>query len=97
MRFWNTIILLVFLNFTALPSIAVIFDWEDVSITNNIYEEEEEEQKTADIVEKLVPERFNVEDFVTTLEQNTTEIFIDKEKVHISPYLSLYSPPPEVV
>jgi hypothetical protein len=40
MKYLSIFVLAVFINFTALPSIAVIFDWEIPTLNNNISEEE---------------------------------------------------------
>lgn len=38
MKYLSIFVLAVFINFTALPSIAVIFDWEIPTLNNNISE-----------------------------------------------------------
>lgn len=95
MKFWSSIVLLIFLNFTALPSIAAIFDWE-IPTTNIVYEEEEE-NINLDVLEKILPVKFNT-DKLLTLSTDNKEVgvyFTYKEAIHLSPYLTLFSPPPE--
>lgn len=96
MKFWSSIVLLIFLNFTALPSIAAVFDWE-IPATNIVYEEEEE-NINLDVLEKIIPIKFNTDEFLTSSTENkeVSTYFIYKEAIHLSPYLSLFSPPPEV-
>lgn len=95
MKFWSSLVLLIFLNFTALPSIATIFDWE-IPTTNIVYEEEEE-NINLDVLEKILPVKFNTDELLTLSTDNkeVKPYFIYKEAIHLSPYLILFSPPPE--
>lgn len=95
MKFWSSIVLLIFLNFTALPSIAVIFDWE-ISTTNIMCEEEE--NINLNVFKKNLPVKFNTDKFLILFSENKeiTPYFTYKEIIHLSPCLTLFSPPPEV-
>ncbi len=97
MRFLSILILAVFINFTALPGIAVIFDWEIPALTSNITEEEVK-NNLASFNEKIPPQPFNFNDFFTGLKAfKTKNTFIHKnDSIHLSPYISIFSPPPEV-
>ena len=98
MKFLSTLTLLVFLNFMALPSIATVLKW-DLPQTNVVLSEEEKHSSSGTFVvnEKALPKVFNVHDFLkffgTTLQGEKFSITDDNS--HCSPYLSIFSPPPE--
>lgn len=86
----------IFVNFTALPSIAHIFDWD--IITLNISEEEMKNNLT-DFNEKLLPKPYKIQDYIQEKInfKSVDNIFIQKDiTIHINPYISTLSPPPEV-
>lgn len=97
MRFLSFVILIFFINFTALPSIAVMLDWELPTLSSNITEEEVKND-FASINEKLPPQSFNFYDFFTVFQTvKPYYIFVHKDdSIHLSPYISIFSPPPEV-
>lgn len=68
MKLWSIITLMVFLNFTALPSIAAVFDW-DLLQTNVIVNEEEPHSSSSPFViyEKTLPKPLDVFDYLSFL------------------------------
>lgn len=95
MKFWSIITLAVFLNFMALPSIATIFEW-DFPTTNVVISEEETQHAPLVINEKNLPQTLNVHDFLkffgNDLHRGSFDLIDDS--VHLSPYLTIFSPPP---
>lgn len=98
MKLWSTLTLLVFLNFMALPSIATILNW-DLPQTNVVLSEEEKHSSSGTFVvnEKALPKVLNVHDFLKFFETNLQgeKFSISNDNFHCSPYLSIFSPPPE--
>lgn len=96
MKFWSIITLTVFLNFMALPSIAGAFGW-DLPSTNVIISEEESQHSPLVINEKTIPDTLNVHDFLKFFqaEQNGKSFLWTDDSVHLSPFLTIFSPPPE--
>lgn len=95
--FWNILVLLIFVNFTALPSIATVFGFE-LPQTNVIISEEETHSSSSFIVyEKTIPKTLNVHDFIKFFENYSSEntFLLADDSIHLSPYLSIFSPPPE--
>ncbi len=97
MKFWSIITLTVFLNFMALPSIAVAFNW-DLPATNVVISEEETQHAPLVINEKTIPKTLNLHDFLKFFETNSLgEAFVHAdESVHLSPFLTIFSPPPNI-
>ena len=95
MKLWSTLTLLVFLNFMALPSIATVLKW-DLPQTNVVLSEEEK-HATFVVNEKALPNVLNVHDFLKFFETNLQgeKFSIANDNVHCSPYLTIFSPPPE--
>lgn len=62
MKYLSIFVLAVFINFTALPSIAVIFDWEIPTLNNNI-SEEEVKNNLANYNEKFPPKTLQFQRF----------------------------------
>lgn len=90
-------VLIIFVNFTALPCIAEVFNF-DIPQTNMIVSEEENHSSTSLIVyEKTIPKTLNVHDFIKFFESNSYRkaFVLQDENIHLSPYLSIFSPPPE--
>lgn len=99
MKFWSIITLLFVLNFTALPSIAAIFDWDLVK-TNVVVNEEENHSHYSSflsVVEKTLPKTLNVFDYLKFYEPDSERtIFVQiDDPNHRSPLLNIFSPPPE--
>lgn len=96
-KLWNILVLIIFVNFTALPCIAEVFNF-DIPQTNMIVSEEENHSSTSLIVyEKTIPKTLNVHDFIKFFESNSYRkaFVLQDENIHLSPYLSIFSPPPE--
>ncbi|MCU7617815.1 hypothetical protein NZ698_11450 [Chryseobacterium sp. PBS4-4] len=99
MKFWSIITLMIVLNFTALPSIAAIADWK-IMRTNVIVNEEETHSHYSSlfsVYEKTLPKPLNVYDYLRFFEadiEGTSFTLIDDD-FHLSPLLSIFSPPPE--
>ncbi|RNA63703.1 hypothetical protein D1631_01995 [Chryseobacterium nematophagum] len=98
MKFWSTITLLFVLNFTALPSIASVCGW-DILRTNIIVNEEESNSHPTSLIvyEKTLPKTLDVFDYLKFSEphlQAKSFVLID-DSFHLSPFLTIYSPPPE--
>lgn len=96
MKIWSIITLTVFLNFMALPSIATLFSW-DLPSTNMIISEEETQHSPLVINEKTIPATLSVHDFLKFFENDLSgkNFHCADDSVHLSPFLSIFSPPPE--
>jgi hypothetical protein len=98
MKFWSVITLLIFLNFTALPSIAVAAGWEILRSNVIINEEEQHSSPTSFIVyEKILPKTLEVFDFLKFFApspEGKSFVLID-DSFHLSPVIIIFSPPPE--
>lgn len=100
MKYLSVIFLVIFLNFTALPGIAMLFDWEFLPelYKNNISEEEEVKHDFTSFNEKLPPKPYNFKDFIEIFQTDTAEnrFLIKNDSIRLSPHISILSPPPEV-
>lgn len=97
MKFWSIITALVFLNFTALPGIAALADWE-LPQTNVVISEEENHTSTTFVVyEKTIPKTLDIMDFLKISDAFplSAHLIGTNENVHCSPFLTIFSPPPE--
>lgn len=96
MKYLSIIVLSIFLNFTALPGIAAMFGWE-LPRTNIIMNEEETQAHTFVLYEKTIPKTLDIHDFLKFYEavpqKNTAPNW--EANLYFSPYLSIFSPPPE--
>ncbi len=99
MKFWSIITLMIVLNFTALPSIAAIADWNIIK-TNVIVNEEETHSHYSSlfsVYEKTLPKTLDVFDYVKFLEpdlEGGSFLLVD-DTFHLPPFLTIFSPPPE--
>lgn len=98
MKFWSIVTLLLFLNFTALPGMAAVFGW-DLTRTNVVINEEEPHSHSASLIlyEKTLPKTMDVYDYLKFFEPSVEAdpfVLID-DSFHLSPLLTLFSPPPE--
>ncbi|CAH0146787.1 hypothetical protein MP478_12915 [Chryseobacterium sp. WG14] len=98
MKFWSIIVLTIFLNFTALPSIAAVAGW-DILRTNIIVNEEEPHSHPSSFIvyEKAIPKTLNVFDYLKFSEPDflgRSFVLVD-DSFHLSPLLTIFSPPPE--
>lgn len=88
-------VLMIFINFMALPSIAKVMDWEISSINISVSEEETHSAPFS-FSEKMVPEMMSLKAFFGKFEiESLQKITHHKEQAHLSPILSITSPPPE--
>lgn len=99
MKFWSIITLMIVLNFTALPSIAAVADW-DIMTTNVIVNEEETHSHYSSlfsVYEKTLPKTLDVYDYLKFFEPDIEGRFfaLIDDDFHLSPLLSIFSPPPE--
>lgn len=97
MKYLSILVLVIFVNFTALPGLVVVFDWDLPALNTNVTEEEVK-NNIANFNEKLPPKPYNLGDILNVLDFNHTEIsfIIKDDSIHLSPYISIFSPPPEV-
>lgn len=95
MKLWSVLVLSVFLNFLALPSIAIGMDW-DLPQSAIVSAEEENHAPGFQFAEKSLPKTLNVYDFIKFLPKENTKIFvIESVNKIIPPHISIISPPPE--
>lgn len=97
MKFWSILTLLIFLNLTALPSIAALAGWK-LPQTNITLNEEENHANTFTINEKTLPKTLDVSDFLKFFESDLEKnaFVVSDDWPHGSPSLSILSPPPEL-
>ncbi len=99
MKFWSVITLMIVLNFTALPSIAALADW-DIMTTNVIVNEEETHSHYSSlfsVYEKTLPKTLDVYDYLKFFEpdlEGKSFTLID-DNFRLSPLMRIFSPPPE--
>ncbi|AQY21711.1 hypothetical protein [Riemerella anatipestifer] len=97
MRFKSILLLMIFLNFMALPSIAKMFG-EDISIvTFTISEEETQFGETISFSEKMISEVMSLQDFsLLSSYKYASRVFISSDDAALlSPFLSVHYTPPE--
>ncbi|WP_228444851.1 hypothetical protein [Chryseobacterium echinoideorum] len=88
----------IFVNFIVLPSLAVMFDWNLTTLNNNIIEEEVK-NNTANFNEKFPPKPYKCSDYILLKQsiENKKNKFVQRDvSTHLSPFISIFSPPPEV-
>lgn len=89
---------MIVLNFTALPSIASIAGWEIINSNVMVTEEETHSHYSSFVVyEKTLPKTLNVYDYLKFFEPDLEgkSFVLINDSFHLSPLLSLFSPPPE--
>ena len=96
MKYLSIIVLVIFVNFTALPGLAEVFDWDLPTLNTNVTEEEVK-NNLANFNEKLPPKPYNLGYILNVLDINHNRIsfIIKDDSIHLSPYISIFSPPPE--
>lgn len=96
-KIYSVIIILVFVNFMALPSLAYIFDFEIHATSNVMIVEEENHSSSISLVEKTVPKVLSVHDFLKffAMDSNAKPSFSYNPSHWLSPELTIFSPPPE--
>lgn len=96
-QFWNILVLLIFVNFTALPGIAVLAGFEIPQTNVVITEEDNHSSQTFVVYEKAIPRVLDVHDFIKFTDPPVDlaiYLFLN-EALTVSPYFSINSPPPE--
>ncbi|PST44278.1 hypothetical protein CYV15_06580 [Riemerella anatipestifer] len=98
MRFKSTLLLMIFLNFMALPSIAKMFGEDISTVTFTISEEETQSGKATSFSEKMISEAVSLQDFFSVPNyRHSNKVFVGSDDVaHLSPFLSVHYTPPEV-
>lgn len=97
-KFWNILVLTIFVNFTVLPSI-VILGGGKLPQTNIIVSEEEPHTSTPFIVyEKTTPTILNINGFSIFKKIIIVKSRYDSSdySAHLSPLIAVFSPPPEI-
>lgn len=96
MKFWSILTLFVFINFTALPTVAAILDW-DLPQTALMANEEENHSSNFSITEKTLPETLDVHKFIKFFQSDISQkdFVTTNESLFIPPHISIISPPPE--
>lgn len=98
MKIWSTLILVIFLNFNFYPGIAQFFG-QEIVLTNVVLTEEETHSNTIIVYEKTIPDALRLSDYITKffIDFNLKGSFLSHtESIHLSPYISIFSPPPEM-
>ena len=97
MKFWSIFTLAVFLNFMALPSLSLFFEW-DIQIDNVVLSEEETQHAPLELSEKTTPNILNVHDFMgfSSNEHISKDFTPTDDFRRLSPYLGIFSPPPQI-
>lgn len=97
MKYWSVLVLIIFINFTALPGIAAFFDWDLPTLNTNVTEEEVK-NNLANFNEKIPPKPYNFKDLlpIAINTKNNICFLLINDSVHLSPSISIFSPPPEV-
>lgn len=96
-RILNILVLILFLNFLALPSLAGFLDMDLPQTNTTVSEEEIHHGSYADFSEKTLPKTIDIKDFIglwTTLSVSSVFISLD-EKIFHNPFYFILSPPPE--
>ena len=96
MKLGSLISLLIFLNFTALPTIATIFSWE-LNTKNIAISEEETLHSPLVINEKSLPKILNIHDFLkfSNFKEEKISHSLTDNSIHLSIFLTIFSPPPD--
>lgn len=86
----------IFVNFMALPSLGVLLGF-DVPTTNVVISEEETHSSNFTLFEKTLPGTISVHDFIKFFAERSLNQLsnIYSEDFHLSPLLTIFSPPPE--
>jgi len=90
--------LAIFVNFIVLPSLSVIFEWNLTTLSNDIIEEEVK-TNTANFNEKFPPKPYKSSDYILvkqSIEDKKNKFEQRDISIHLNPFISIFSPPPEV-
>lgn len=95
-KIWNILVLIAFVNFMAAPTVALVFGVE-LPQTNAMISEEETHSSSFTFAEKTLPNTLNVHDFLKFFETDNSKkaFLIANDHLAMSPYLLIFSPPPE--
>ncbi|KUG11265.1 hypothetical protein BAZ12_16660 [Elizabethkingia miricola] len=93
MKYISIIILGVFLNFMALPSIAKLMDWDLPTMSQNLSEEEVKVKRMSE--EQLHSEPLQIQKIHWDHDLDKAFVFYDDSK-RVDPLLMIFSPPPEI-
>lgn len=96
-KFWNIAVVMIFINFMALPSIAAVFGI-DLPQTNVVISEEENHTSSVSVFEKTIPRTLQVHDFLRFFESADRKMAFEATDDDASkdPLHTIFSPPPEV-
>ncbi|SFI24773.1 hypothetical protein [Halpernia frigidisoli] len=97
MKFWSILTLVIFFNFTALPSIAALAGWKLPSANITVNEEESHSNYSPfSVNEKALPKTLDVFDYLKFFEadQEGVAFFPTDDSLHLAPFLLIFSPPP---
>lgn len=97
MKYWSILFLTLFISLTALPSVAMVFDWDlpSMKIAAN---EDSETGETASFKEEIASLPLEIQDFWNPPSYRThfKILFVNRDdSIHLSPYIAVFSPPPE--
>ncbi|HFK5568236.1 hypothetical protein [Elizabethkingia meningoseptica] len=92
MKYLSIIILGIFLNFMALPSIAKLMDWDLPTMSQNISEEEVKIKRMSE--EQLHSEPLQIQKIHWDESLNKAFVSYNDNEL-IDPLLIIFSPPPE--
>lgn len=98
MKYLSILVLAIFMNFTALPGVAAVFGW-DLPTSNMTIAEEEVKTSSSSFNEKVTPNPLSIHDFLKFFEskfENQSFTLID-DGTQISPYIPIFSPPPNLI
>ncbi|MCC2589415.1 hypothetical protein [Chryseobacterium sp. MFBS3-17] len=89
-------VLSIFVNFLAAPTIALAFD-VDLPQTNIVLSEEENHHSGITFSEKTLPDTINIHDFLKFfLPDSRNKAFYSQDDLTLkSPHFAIISPPPE--
>ncbi len=98
MKFWSILILMIFINSIAFPGIAKFMDI-DIPTSNIVITEEETHVAGFQLSEKEIPNTLDVHEFLKFFKTDShkKQYMAYNENKSISPYISIVSPPPEVL
>ncbi|AKH96025.1 hypothetical protein [Elizabethkingia anophelis] len=92
MKYISIIILGIFLNFMALPSIAKLMDWDLPTMSQNLSEEEVKIKRMSE--EQLHSEPLQIQKIHWDHDLDKAFVLYDDNK-RTDPFLMIFSPPPE--
>lgn len=94
MKYLSIMILGIFLNFTALPSIAQLMDWDLPTMSQNISEEEVKTKRMSEEQLHNEPFQVNLHQWDHFKQKKAFALYNDNKAS--DPLLIIFSPPPEI-